>query len=54
MKSLGGGLREFRKGATGHYDEVEQQERRLPEKEKSCSEPAPEAQDGVLADQKES
>jgi sec-independent protein translocase protein TatA len=34
-KSLGTGVREFRKGAFEQHQEVEQKEKRLPEKEKA-------------------
>jgi hypothetical protein len=47
-------MREFRKGTSGQYDEVEQKEKRLPEKEKAGPEATPEAEDGVLAEQKKS
>jgi sec-independent protein translocase protein TatA len=54
-RSLGGGIREFRKGASGQYDEVEQKEEKwLPEKEKAGPEATPEAEGGVLAEQKKS
>jgi sec-independent protein translocase protein TatA len=53
-RSLGDGMREFRKGTSGQYDEVEQKEKQLSEKEKAISEPAPEAEDGVFAEQKKS
>ena len=51
-KSLGGGIREFRRGASGEDREIEQlehKEKRLPEEEKKVSS---EAEDDVLADQK--
>ncbi len=53
-RSLGDGMREFRKGTSGQYDEVEQKEKQLPEKEQAVSEPAPEAEDGAFAEQKKS
>jgi sec-independent protein translocase protein TatA len=53
-RSLGNGMREFRKGASNQYNEVEQTEKRLPEKEKASPEATPEAEDGVLAEQKKS
>ena len=38
-RSLGGGIREFRRGASGHYEEVEPKiERELPEDEQLRSE----------------
>jgi sec-independent protein translocase protein TatA len=52
--SLGNSIREFRKGASNQYDEVEQKEKRLPEKEKASPEATREAGDGVLAEQKKS
>jgi sec-independent protein translocase protein TatA len=51
-RSLGGGIREFRKGASGQYDEVEQKEKQLPEEGKANSEASSEAEDDVLANQK--
>ena len=53
-RSLGRGAREFRKGASGQYEEVEQKEKRLPEKGKSGPEATPESEDGVFAEQKKS
>jgi len=53
-RSLGSGVKEFRKGTSGQYEQLEQTEKRLPEKEKTGSEPTPEAEDGVLAEQKKS
>jgi TatA/E family protein of Tat protein translocase len=53
-RSLGGGIREFRKGASGEHEEVEQKEKRLPEKGKAGSETAPEAEAGVFTEQKKS
>jgi sec-independent protein translocase protein TatA len=38
-RSLGGGIREFRKGASGHYEELEQKDaNELPEGEQPRSE----------------
>jgi sec-independent protein translocase protein TatA len=53
-RSLGGGIREFRKGASGEHEEVEEKEKRLPEKGKVGSELSSEAEDGVFAEQKKS
>ena len=53
-RSLGGGIREFRKGISGEYEEAEQKEKRLPEKEKAGAEATREAQDAVFAEQKKS
>ena len=47
-RSLGGGIREFRKGASGQYEEVEQKEKRPAEGVKAGYE----AEGDVLADQK--
>jgi sec-independent protein translocase protein TatA len=47
-------IRELRKGASDQYDEVEQKEKRLPEKEKASPEATREAEDGVLAEHKKS
>ncbi len=54
-RSLGGGIREFRKGASGEYEEVEQREKQLPENEKAHSEETtPKGEDAVFAEQKKS
>jgi sec-independent protein translocase protein TatA len=54
-RSLGGGVREFRKAASGQYDEeVEQKEKRLPEKGKAGPEVTPESENGVFAEQQKS
>ena len=51
-RSLGSGVREFREATSGRHEEVEQEGRQLPEKGKAASEPAPEAEDDVLANRK--
>ena len=51
-RSLGEGIREFRKGTPGQHEEVEQKGKRLPEKGKAGSETASEAKDDALTKQK--
>ena len=56
-RSLGVGITEFRKGASGQSEEAEQKEKRLPEKGdkgKVGPEATPEAEDAVFAEQKKS
>ncbi len=51
--SLGGGISEFRKGASGQYEEVEQEGITAAQKGKAGPPKATrEAEDGVLAEQK--
>ncbi len=53
--SLGGGIREFRKGASGEYEEAERKEKQLPVNEKADSEETtPKAEGAVFAEQKKS
>jgi sec-independent protein translocase protein TatA len=56
-RSLGVGITEFRKGASGQSEEAEQKEKRLPEKGdkgKVGPEATLEAEDAVFAEQKKS
>jgi sec-independent protein translocase protein TatA len=54
-KSLGTGVREFRKGASEQHQEAEQKEKRLPVNEKADSEETtPKAEGAVFAEQKKS
>lgn len=53
-RSLGGGVREFRKGASGHYEEVEQSEKRLPDKGQGSPEATGEPEGSAFVEQKKS